>query len=240
MAMNIKSVFVLAGLALFGTVDPSSAEIITYTYTGTVASGFDVTGDFGAANTSLTGDPFTLVFSYDPNKGTLHATGGVVYQNGGTGTYASYGTNPISAILKIGAGGASTNFTGLGNDYGDNGLAFYNSMAVESIQYASTSSNDGQHVKYVKMVGGAEGLNFDAPTNVVLIENAQGQFQDSICNNSACSSPTLDYANLDATKLVAVSGVPEPSTWAMMVLGFAVVGFVAHRRRHKTAMLHVA
>ena len=30
-----------------------------------------------------------------------------------------------------------------------------------------------------------------------------------------------------------VSAVPEPSTWAMMILGFAGVGFVAYRRRNQ-------
>jgi hypothetical protein len=29
----------------------------------------------------------------------------------------------------------------------------------------------------------------------------------------------------------AVNGVPEPSTWAMLILGFCGVGFMAHRRR---------
>lgn len=32
----------------------------------------------------------------------------------------------------------------------------------------------------------------------------------------------------------AVSGVPEPSTWAMMILGFAGVGFMAYRRRNQS------
>jgi hypothetical protein len=34
--------------------------------------------------------------------------------------------------------------------------------------------------------------------------------------------------------------VPEPSTWVMMILGFAGVGYMAYRRRNKTAMLSVA
>jgi hypothetical protein len=29
--------------------------------------------------------------------------------------------------------------------------------------------------------------------------------------------------------------VPEPSTWAMMILGFAGVGLLAYRRRYQTA-----
>ena len=32
-----------------------------------------------------------------------------------------------------------------------------------------------------------------------------------------------------------VSAVPEPSTWAMMLLGFAAVGYVAYRRKSKPA-----
>jgi hypothetical protein len=36
------------------------------------------------------------------------------------------------------------------------------------------------------------------------------------------------------------SAVPEPSTWAMMILGFAGIGFMAYRRRSRTAMLRVA
>jgi hypothetical protein len=37
--------------------------------------------------------------------------------------------------------------------------------------------------------------------------------------------------------VVVTSGVPEPSTWAMMILGFAGVGFVAYRRKSKPAFM---
>lgn len=33
------------------------------------------------------------------------------------------------------------------------------------------------------------------------------------------------------------SAVPEPSTWALMILGFAAVGFIAHRRSRKAAAI---
>jgi hypothetical protein len=36
------------------------------------------------------------------------------------------------------------------------------------------------------------------------------------------------------------SSVPEPSTWAMLLLGFAGVGFMTYRRRNKTEMLRLA
>ena len=37
----------------------------------------------------------------------------------------------------------------------------------------------------------------------------------------------------------SVAAVPEPSTWAMMILGFAGIGFMAYRRKSKLAMFAV-
>ena len=34
----------------------------------------------------------------------------------------------------------------------------------------------------------------------------------------------------------AVSGVPEPSTWAMMLIGFAGIGFVFRQSRRKVSL----
>jgi PEP-CTERM motif len=38
----------------------------------------------------------------------------------------------------------------------------------------------------------------------------------------------------------SVGGVPEPSTWAMMILGFAGLGFTAYRRKAKSALMVAA
>ena len=48
-----------------------------------------------------------------------------------------------------------------------------------------------------------------------------------------------DSNNGDNTQFVTanISAVPEPSTWAMMILGFAGVGFLAYRRRNQAAAL---
>jgi hypothetical protein len=35
---------------------------------------------------------------------------------------------------------------------------------------------------------------------------------------------------------VAVAAVPEPSTWAMMILGFAGVSFMSYRRKNKMTL----
>jgi hypothetical protein len=38
----------------------------------------------------------------------------------------------------------------------------------------------------------------------------------------------------------SIAAVPEPSTWAMMILGFAGIGFLAYRRRSLGAALRIA
>ena len=44
------------------------------------------------------------------------------------------------------------------------------------------------------------------------------------------------FAYLDNVAL-NVSAVPEPSTWAMLLLGFAGIGFMAYRRKSKPALM---
>jgi len=39
----------------------------------------------------------------------------------------------------------------------------------------------------------------------------------------------------DITFVYTISAVPEPSTWAMMLLGFSGVGFLAYRRKRRVA-----
>src|SRR5262249_52334195 len=51
-------------------------------------------------------------------------------------------------------------------------------------------------------------------------------------------SSTYDMERLEQIRLGGIaSAVPEPSTWAMMMLGFAGVGFMAYRRKSKSALM---
>jgi hypothetical protein len=47
--------------------------------------------------------------------------------------------------------------------------------------------------------------------------------------------PTIPGGLLSVEEFVQIgSGVPEPSTWAMMILGFAAIGFMSFRRQNRT------
>ncbi|SDJ63506.1 PEP-CTERM protein-sorting domain-containing protein [Bradyrhizobium lablabi] len=51
---------------------------------------------------------------------------------------------------------------------------------------------------------------------------------------SYCSS--TDPAGPDTPVSFSVAAVPEPSTWAMMILGFFGLGFLAYRRKNNVAV----
>ncbi len=55
-------------------------------------------------------------------------------------------------------------------------------------------------------------------------------------NNGSYGEPFLTAITAET----AVAAVPEPSTWAMMLLGFAGVGFTAYRRRRNGPALQAA
>jgi PEP-CTERM motif len=57
------------------------------------------------------------------------------------------------------------------------------------------------------------------------------------------ATPASDYqlvlsdASGNNALVSGVSAIPEPSTWAMMLLGFAGLGFMAYRRKPKPALM---
>jgi hypothetical protein len=55
---------------------------------------------------------------------------------------------------------------------------------------------------------------------------------DAFWDCQGCGGAVAFEANF-----AAVAPVPEPSTWAMMILGFAGVGFMAYRRKSKPALM---
>lgn len=69
-------------------------------------------------------------------------------------------------------------------------------------------------------------------------ESGDGSYSDQ---NNRWSNPENRTSTLYITAdFTAVAAVPEASTWAMMILGFAGVGFMAYRRNRNQASLRIA
>ena len=63
---------------------------------------------------------------------------------------------------------------------------------------------------------------------------APGLYTVGIINNSVSSDPTFSFTF--NTPISQVNSAPEPSTWAMMLLGFAGLGFAGYRASQRTAV----
>jgi PEP-CTERM motif len=74
------------------------------------------------------------------------------------------------------------------------------------------------------------------------------QAEASSCGVGVCVTPgfleiRVDPATTDNVVYpainaeIGVAGVPEPSTWAMLLLGFAGIGLMAYRRKSKPALM---
>ena len=83
-------------------------------------------------------------------------------------------------------------------------------------------------------------LSFDPITGPFVVGTNTLHFILNNTNNGIFGGPSGRHAALYFEGTVSfdtVSPVPEPSTWAMMLLGFAGVGLIAYRRKSKPAAL---
>ncbi|MEH2611160.1 SGNH/GDSL hydrolase family protein [Bradyrhizobium sp. AZCC 1693] len=75
------------------------------------------------------------------------------------------------------------------------------------------------------------------------VTNACGAVVGANCNTYAYWDgihPTAAAHAVIADAFLVVAGVPEPSTWVMMFVGFACVGFMAYRRQQQPTALGAA
>lgn len=214
-----------------------------------------VLGATPAANASLVGDYYAL--SSPP--GTIAAAESAIAGMAPTATFdattvcfpscniqAVSDTSSLSQFLGGNYTNLSNDVTGLSNHFlvlsgGLNvvtaGLYAFNLVSDDGsmllIDNKVIVNNDGDHG--LKLLYGFDDLSAGLHSIEVL------QFEDGIATGLEITqglASTTARSPLDPATLMA--SVPEPSTWAMMILGFAGVGFLAYRRKEKAATLRVA
>jgi hypothetical protein len=127
-------------------------------------------------------------------------------------------------------------------------LTVLNQTTGQSISFnpAAVLDNAGLHPDG-STVNGTSGQGFAVGTDVGFQNSENLGFDLDTANNTAFAfdPSALDTyvitLNVDGFSVSeTVSAVPEPATWAMMILGFLGVGFMAYRRKQSGAAFTVA
>jgi PEP-CTERM motif len=83
--------------------------------------------------------------------------------------------------------------------------------------------NSGAEYLGLEMISTSNGQQFGPGGDFCSLEGGAGG-----CPAGSISSLTVNYT---------VAAVPEPSTWAMMILGFCGLGFMAYRRKSQPLVM---
>jgi hypothetical protein len=81
------------------------------------------------------------------------------------------------------------------------------------------------------------GFDISGTTNAGYFNLNDGFFSVNLTTGAATRIGTIGAGNLIGLSLAPAAAVPEPGTWAMMLLGFGAIGFAMRRRRPAAAVL---
>ncbi len=221
----------------FGTTSPTMTGATSATWSG-IYGGVSITNtySFGVNNeqiqistkiTNNSGSDLTGLYfgrSEDPDPD--------VYTYGTYNTNNTRGGAGISTANLVSAAGG---FTGLTIGILNTSTTFASNT---SISYSCCSNSDP-----VAVFNGTDYADYSA--NYPNTDNGDYGLQmawylGTLANGA---SDTINYDYVFGTNqgtVGTVGGVPEPSTWAMMLLGFAGIGFLANRRMKAKGMSLVA
>jgi hypothetical protein len=212
----------LAGAALLPLAgSPASAAVMVATFTGTVASGTDASGWFGAAGADLTGDAFSITYTYDTSRGYESTVPGssdsVVYVPANPITNIAISVNSIdhNLVTPSGDGLISVGF-----------LGGYLNPRVQ-FQYTPPGS------EWIVQDEGALSSpltslsqNFSGAITTVANQSLFSEGPTYGVGNVFLADQTLSITNISA-------GVPEPATWAVMMIGLGGIGAAMRSARRR-------
>jgi hypothetical protein len=200
---------------VLGLSGAASAEIVTATFTGTVTSVFDSGGGLPPASE---GDSLvaTYVFDFDQaTQSSLLPTGGEI-----SGPYGSFVTASLSINGVVSSplpGFTSGELTGETQVF-DTGSVVGATLLGTGMSFNSTVT--GADFAWPLTLP-PTGFSYDptgADQTQTFVSDPGGDILEA------------DISNVTITVAVTPPpAVPEPSTWAMMLLGFAGLGFFSYR-----------
>lgn len=224
MKTRISGLFAAAAVAALA--GQAAAAIVTVTYTGTVSSGYDERGLFGPAGANLAGDAYAAVYHFNTEIGRSPSCGA-------GGCEAQGGSDDGDASPSLGStftiNGVTLSFSGDYNALTEADSGYQQQYAYDSYFYAAgneTFLNGSDNFAEIADLPSSIDTPFSANLSAGYVG---GYFEDGI---SPSEYDGFELTPLTETVTVAGMGVPEPATWATLLLGLLVVGAALRRRKH--------
>jgi hypothetical protein len=221
---SMRKLFVsgFSALVLAFSASAASAAVITWTTWDTNGS-----GTAGPITVTYAGPAVSLQQPYPSYTPTSTFADGIIVNNAPV---------PANGILQIFGGNSATQT-----------LTF--SQAVVNPVFAIWSlGQSGIDASFVfnqtpTFVSGGPNAEYGGVAITVSGNTAHGQEANGTVeflgtfNSLSWTNPVAENWYGFEVGFQSVAAVPEPSTWAMLILGFAGLGFMAYRRKSKLALL---
>jgi hypothetical protein len=212
----------------------ASAAIVMATWSGhALRLGYDTTGFFGHADIHLQDDTtaFTATFVYDTKKGDPTGVTAIHDRRHG-GTATGFASPIVSSSFTI--NGTTTPITFFGDDLAEadvSGQHYFNdsdSFTTPTESLIGTLYVFGDGAPEARLTSAFSGPveNGYGNTYIHHRNTVTGAFIDEAAFTLIPTSLTVSVIKAD---------VPEPSTWALTVLGFGLTGAELRRRNSRVA-----
>ena len=198
--------------AAAGLAAPAIADIRTYAFYGVITDGEDISGYFTAPMADLTGDRIAEVFTFDTSIGDLGAIMGATdVLAGGSNATPPTPSPSMGATITINGKTATIGGAAAGLLATNAGVSFTAAADQDNVDFADAfvftpDAPTLLSTPFVPHGFGAGGFNLDGLDENGVFENANANF-----------------------------AIPEPATWAMMIMGLGGMGAMLRRRRRAIA-----
>lgn len=234
---QITRTLVPMAIVVAGSIWSSTAQalVVTTAISGTILTGFDGLGIFGPTDGILDGLSFSQTVSTDLAQGYhLEAVGA---------SPLMYYVNPANASFNGSTQVGASNFQWtVSHTRGEFGMFNWGTHGIAQPDqiYLSMLSYDGRTPDGSQLVTENHIISWTQP-----FLTSQDPTQRLTLNANYLETATLFYLKRDdmATYWVstpvlsraALNPIPEPETWAMLVTGIGMLGFLARRRARLAA-----
>jgi PEP-CTERM putative exosortase interaction domain len=206
----------LAAAAIGLTASPAWADTATVNGT-TLSSGNSTTIHFGGpAGSTASADLFLMLTSVNPTTGKYDFSYTFTNTNAAVSNLADFGFTTSPTLVSI---------TGTGMGFVLDPVNFPGGYTVDACAFSGNNCDAANN--QADLFSGTFELTFAGGTSSITLNNFVDRY---------ASLSQLDNTSGEGTP---VGGVPEPATWAMMLLGFGGIG-VAMRRSRKHGLAQIA